>query len=74
MGAHLAEGRIKSKEYVVEGLENGPRGAWTLVGPPALTTRAAFVDMMSGSSDAVEHTPDRSGKNFGKTVVRVAKL
>ena len=53
MGAHLAEGRIKSKEYVVEGLENGPRGAGTLAGPPALTTRAAFVDMMSGSSEFI---------------------
>ena len=27
MGAHLAEGRIKTKEWVVEGLENGPKGA-----------------------------------------------
>jgi len=33
MGAHLAEGRIKTKEWVVEGLENGPK---------------AFVDMMAG--------------------------
>lgn len=56
MGAHLAEGRIKSKEYVVEGLENGPRGASALDGQTALTTCAAFVDMMSGTPDAVVHT------------------
>lgn len=46
MGAHLDAGRIKTKEWVVDGLESGPR---------------AFVDMMAG-------------KNFGKSVIRVAKL